>query len=151
MSNLIRHKILKELHKVYFNNPHLPNDSFLSTVCKSLSFDDLKEKLLISDNKLKENLEFLVLNNEVDKHHKNSKNQYLNYKLNEIGLKTFYSKFYFNNTWFMNKTFVISIIAIIISLSSLCLNYYKDNSSTKKTSELENRIIQLEKKIEKLQ
>lgn len=147
MSNIIKHKILKELHKVYYNNPHLPDDKLSGFIGRSLSFDHLKQRLKISDLKLNQNLEYLVLNDEVFKLHKHSENQHTNYKLNENGRKSFYAKSYYSKVWFMNKTFIISIISILISLLAIGLNYYKDNSSAKKSIELENRIINIEKKL----
>lgn len=147
MSNTIKHKILKELHSVYNNNPEWSDDKPLGIISRSLSFNYLKEKLNISDFKLNQNLQYLILNGEVGELHKNSENQHFNFKLLERGCKSFYAKYYYNKVWFRNQKFIITIIPILISLIAIAVNYYKDNSAARKSIELENRIINIEKKL----
>lgn len=146
MSNLYKHKILKELNIVYNNNPDLRYDEILKILGRSLSFNYLKEKLRISESKLKKNLQFLVLNEEVDELSKTAEQQHLNYKLSKIGRKSYYSNNYYNKTWFMDKSFIISLITVMISLFALSISYFSNNSSVQKITELENRILNLEKK-----
>lgn len=150
MSNTIKHKILKELHNVYNNNPDLPDDDLIGIISRSLSFDYLKEKLNVSESELDQNLKYLVLNGEVEELHKNSINKHLNFKLMETGCKSFYTRYYYNKVWFRDRKFLITIIPILISLIAIAVNYYVDNSATIKSIELENRILSIEKKLDKI-
>ena len=147
MSNRTKHKILKELHKVYNNNPDYPDNKVLGILSRSLSFNSLKDNLHISDSKLTKNLEYLFLNDEVHVHHKNCSKEHLNYKLTEKGRKSLFFDYYYNKIWFRDKTFVIGIISILFTIIISVLSYYKDSSAEEKSIQLDNRIENLEKKL----
>ncbi|KMQ72492.1 hypothetical protein [Chryseobacterium koreense] len=116
MSNKTKHYILKELNKVYNNNPDYYDNEVLGILSRSISFNQLKNNLNVPDSELTKNLEYLIINEEVQRLDKNASEKDLNFKLTEKGRKSFYSDFYYNKFWYRDRTFVIEIIAILVAI-----------------------------------
>lgn len=128
MNHLNNHNLLKELNKVYYNSGDLHKDTFLQTLSQSLSFNYLKQTLGISEKKLDESIQFLVINRNIDEHCRNSEKNHLNYKLNEKGRNSLINMYYYNKLWFKDKKFIINlIITLLISILSVIITNYSSH------------------------
>ena len=125
MSNKRKHYILKELNKVSNNNPDYPDNKVLGIISRSLPFNHLKDNLNISDSELTKNIEYLVINEEVQRLHQNACKEDLNYKLTEKGRKSLYSDFYYNKIWYRDKIFVIGILSILVPIIIFLVQSYQ--------------------------